>query len=203
MAALLIDMSGLPAWRRKPFQRKVRPVPSPLDLLDVIASSIAALATVGALFAARAAGKEAKRLYQIESTRDEIAAEERDRAQASKVNTWAALRLLQGIFQAFGVVVSISSEEPVYGLKVTVEGFTNSKVSTLACVPPGQYFVESKEIAKGGRTFYWDYAKSVSEIRDPLRPFSASQSKKVIALQFTDSSGREWTRDETGTHARV
>lgn len=178
-------------------------MPFPLDVIDVSASSIAAIATVGALLAAFRAGKAARSLYQIESDRDRIAGEDRDRAQASKVNTWAALRLLQGDVQAFGVVVSNSSDEPVYGVRIDVEGFKAARVSTLACVPPGQYFVESKEIVKSGRTFHWDYAKSVTEIRDPLRPFSASQNKKVLALRFTDSSGREWNRDGSGMLARV
>jgi hypothetical protein len=170
---------------------------------DLIASWIAAIATFGALIAAVAAGLQAKKLYAIESGRDKEAADGRARLQASRINAWACLRLQQGDVQAFGVIVANSSDEPVYNVKVVVDGFTNKNMSTLTCVPPGQYFVENRLIDKGDRRLDWDYAKPTSEFRDPLRPFSASESKKVLSTSFTDSAGQSWKRDLAGGLSRA
>jgi hypothetical protein len=165
---------------------------------DSIASWIAAVATFGALLAAVAAALQAKKLYDIESGRDKEAADSRARLQASRINAWAGLRLQQGDLQAFGVIVANSSDEPVYNVRIVVDGFTNKNMSTLTCVPPGQYFVENRVISKGEKRFHWDYAKPTSEFRDPLRPFSASGSKKVLSTSFTDSAGQSWKRDLDG-----
>ncbi|ROS62644.1 hypothetical protein EDF38_1756 [Frigoribacterium sp. PhB160] len=173
-------------------------VPDTLSVIEVIASSIAAVATVGALLAAVRAVGDAKKLFNIESKRDQTAAEDRERQQASKINAWSALRLLRNDIQGFGVIVSNSSEEPVYDVKVAVGGFRTAHAPTLACVPPGQVFVEQKRVMVEVDTFHWDYAKPVTEFADPLRPFSASQSKRVTGVMFTDSSGRQWRRSETG-----
>jgi len=170
---------------------------------DSIASWIAAVATFGALIAAIAAGLQAKKLYNIESGRDKEAADSRARLQASKINAWAGLRLQRGDLQAFGVIVANSSDEPVYNVKVVVDGFTTMSMSTLTCVPPGQYFVENRSIVKGEKRFQWDYAKPTSEYGDPLRPFSASGSKKVLSMAFTDSAGQSWKRDSAGGLSRV
>jgi hypothetical protein len=174
-----------------------------LDIIDVIASVVAALATVGALLAAGYAVRDAKKLFRIETDRDVTAAEEREGRQASKVNAWSALRLLRKDAQTFGVIVSNSSEEPVYNVKITVGGFRTNHAPTLACVPPGQLFLEQKRFMEEGDTFHWYFAKPVGEFVDPIRPFSASKSKRVTNISFTDSYGRQWSRSETGQLGRT
>jgi hypothetical protein len=160
---------------------------------------LSALATVGALIAAIGAGKQAKRLFQIESSRDEQAQRADRRRQAARISAWAAMRIEVGGKPIYGVVVRNSSDDPVYDVRVACHGFTTERAPQLRCVPPGEYFVANVDIRKpDGKFFRWDYAKPVAEIRDPVRPFTASDNRGIDELSFRDNAGAPWRRAARG-----
>lgn len=167
--------------------------------LGVVFEGISAFATAGALIAAVAAALQAKKLYDIESSRDEQAKAVDRRRHATRISAWAAMQILPGGEPIYGVVVRNSSDDPVYDLAVSCHGFTTDRAPVLRCVPPGEYFIPNKDQRKpDGRFFRWDYAKPVEEIRDPVRPFTASDSRGVDELEFRDNSGRAWRRSSRG-----
>lgn len=165
---------------------------------------ISAIATAGALVAAVAAGVQAKRLYVIESTRDEQTKEAERRHHATQISAWAGMQILPGGEPIFGVVVRNSSDDPAYDVRVFCHGFSTDKTPALRCVPPGVYFVPNSDQRKAdGRIFRWDYMKPVAEIRDPVRPFTASDNRGVDALTFRDNSGVAWHRTARGELTRA
>jgi hypothetical protein len=158
---------------------------------------VSSIATVGALIAAIAAGLQAKRLFQIESARDDQAQQAERRRQASQISAWAAVRIGHGGEPRYGIVVRNSSNDPVYDIRVSCHGFTTGATPELRCIPRGQYFVENIDTtAPDG--IRWDYAKPVKEIRDPVRPFTASDSKGVDQVTFRDNAGLPWRRTALG-----
>ncbi|PZF24687.1 hypothetical protein DEJ05_13020 [Curtobacterium sp. MCLR17_045] len=171
---------------------------------SIFFDGISAFATAGALIAAVAAGVQAKRLYMIESARDEQSKEVARRLHATQISSWAAMQILHGGEPIYGVVVRNSSDDPVYDVRVTCHGFTTEKTPTLRCVPPGEYFVPNRDQRKpNGRFFRWDYVKPVSEIVDPVRPFTASDSRGVDELTFRGNSGVAWSRTARGSLSRT
>lgn len=156
---------------------------------------LSAFATLGALVAAVYAGVQAKKLYAVESARDEQARENDRRRQASQVSAWAAMQIQTGNRLIYGVVVRNSSDDPVYDVQATCHGFTSGRTTILRCVPPGEYFLPN--VLKEGR-FHWDYAKPVEEVRDPVRPFTASDHKGVDVVTFRDNIGVAWQRAARG-----
>ncbi|TCL85308.1 hypothetical protein EDF31_105326 [Curtobacterium sp. PhB142] len=69
----------------------------------------------------------------------------------------------------------------------------------LHCVPPGEYSIANIDQRKSdGRSFPWDFAKPVREICDPVRPFTASEKKRVDEISFRASAGMGWVRTARG-----
>lgn len=69
----------------------------------------------------------------------------------------------------------------------------------LHCVPPGEYSIAYIDQRKSdGRSFPWDFAKPVREICDPVRPFTASEKKRVDEISFRASAGMGWVRTARG-----
>jgi len=170
-----------------------------ISFTGTTADWVAAIATAGALVAAIGAGLQANKLYRIESRRDAVARRARSREQASKVNAWSVIKVNPGVANTFGVVVANSSTDPVYDVSIEVHNYSTTEVPTLACVPPGSYFLEDCKSKGAGRSSNWTYAAAVDECDEPLRPFTASENKKVTSVRFTDSSGRAWKREKNGT----
>ncbi|MGL3198227.1 MULTISPECIES: hypothetical protein [Curtobacterium] len=165
--------------------------------LNEFFEGLSAVATAGALVAAVYAGLQARRLYRIESDRDEEARAAARASQATKVSAWAATRIRTGGRVLFGVVVRNSSDDPVYDVQVTCHGFSSPRVATLQCVPPGEYFVANT--VDEGSSAEWDYPKPVREVvGDPLRPFTISDAKGVDAITFRDNTGAGWHRAARG-----
>lgn len=166
---------------------------------DTFFEGVSAIATAGALAAAVAAGVQAKRLFKIESDRDAKAQRSDEQRQASHVSAWAAVRVGHRGIPSFGVIVRNSSQDPVYDVRVTGHGFSTRGTPQLWCVPPGEYFVENIDVEKpDGRVFHWDFAKTLREVRDPVRPFSASDNVAVDQITFRDNSGVSWKRTAKG-----
>ena len=165
---------------------------------------VSAVATGGALVAAMIAARQAKQLFGIESARDEQAKEVERRSHATRISAWAAMQIRPGGEPIFGVMIRNSSDDPVYDLRAVCHGFTTGKTPSLRCIPPGEYFVPNRDQhTADGRVFRWDYAKPVAEIRDPVRPFTASDKRGVDELTFRDNSGVAWRRTAQGELARA
>lgn len=171
---------------------------------SIFFDGVSAFATAGALIAAVAAGVQAKRLYVIESTRDEQSKEVARRLHATQISSWAAMEVLPSGALVYGVVIRNSSDDPVYDARVTGHGFTTEKTPTLRCVPPGEYFVANKDRRKSdGRLYRWGYMQPLTEIDHPVRPFTASDSRGVDELTFRDNSGVAWSRTARGSLSRI
>lgn len=168
--------------------------------LETIFEGISAVATAGALLAAVAAAVQARALYRIESSRDDRARQAEDRKQAARISAWAAVQLKTGGRQVHGVIVSNSSDDPVYDFQAACHGFTTVSIPALACVPPGQYFVPNEVgRADDAPAPGWSHARPVNEISsDPVRPFTVSDARGVDELYFRDSAGVLWRREASG-----
>jgi hypothetical protein len=164
---------------------------------NLIFDGVSAIATAGALVAAIAAGLQAKRLFKIESARDDQAQQAERRRQAAQISAWAAVRIELGGEPLYGIVVRNSSNDPVYDVRISCHGFTTETTPELWCVPGGQYFVENVDTGDP-HGLQWDYVRPVSEIRDPVRPFTASDSKGVDQVDFRDNAGLSWRRTARG-----
>lgn len=180
--------------------------------MDTFWNAVNAIATSLALVAALGAAWQATKLYRIETERDERSqradrrrddADERDRERekrehASQISAWAAMRILHGGVPVFGIVVRNSSNDPIYDAEATCHGFTTEASPRLHCVPPGEYFVENTPRVTYGKQHAWDYLKPVHEIADPVRPFTASENKRVDSLTFRNNVGTRWRRAARG-----
>lgn len=179
---------------------------------DTTWNAVNAIATSLALVAAIGAAWQATKLYRIETERDERSqradqrrdeADERNREaerqqHASQISAWAAMQIHVGGLPTFGIVVRNSSNDPVYDVEAMCHGFTTASSPKLRCVPPGEYFVANTPRMTRGRQYEWDYLKPVSEIKDPVRPFTASDNKRVDGLTFRDNVGAQWQRAARG-----
>ena len=164
--------------------------------LSTFFEGLSAVATSGALIAAVYAGVQAKRLYRIESARDEQARDAGRKRQATQVSAWAATRIRTAGRIVFGVVIRNSSDDPVYDVQVECHGFSSSPVASLQCVPPGEFFVANT--VQEDAAAEWDYPKPLSEINDPMRPFTISDARGVDAITFRDNTGAGWHRAARG-----
>lgn len=164
--------------------------------LNTFFEGLGSVATAGALIAAVYAGLQARRLYRIESGRDEQARDAERKRQASQVSAWAATRIKTRERVIFGVVIRNSSDDPVYDVQVECHGFTTPRVPTLQCVPPGEFFVANA--VEDDSKAEWDYPKPLREIRDPMRPFTISDARGVDTTIFRDNTGAGWHRAARG-----
>ena len=164
--------------------------------LSTFFEGLSAVATSGALIAAVYAGLQAKRLYRIESARDEQARDAERKRQATQVSAWAATRIRTAGRVVFGVVIRNSSDDPVYDVQVECHGFSSSQVASLQCVPPGEFFVANT--VQDDATAEWDFPKPLGEINDPMRPFTISDARGVDAITFRDNTGVGWHRAARG-----
>jgi len=165
--------------------------------LNTFFEGLSAVATACAFLAALYAGYQAQRLFRIELKRDEQAREAERKRQASQVSAWAATRIKTGGRIGFGVVLRNSSDDPVYDVQVECHGFTSSRVPTLQCLPPGEFFVANT--VEEDAAAEWDYPKPIREVAgDPLRPFTISDARGVDAIIFRDNTGAGWHRAARG-----
>lgn len=153
-----------------------------------------ALAAFGALAAAVWAALTTRRLYRIESERDQIAEIARRREQASRVSAWAAVRWDETGSRRDGIVIQNESTSPVFDVKIESEHHSEESYPlTLTVLPPGTYFA-----AKTSTKYHWEFPDAVSQLEGVIRPIMKKPQWKVISLAFADASGDEWARTERG-----
>ena len=140
-------------------------------------SWIEALATVAAVAAALFAGYYAKRLNDIEDKRDVERFRADWRRQAEQVSAWMGLRFSQ-LDLPIGKAVWIRSvsDQPVYA------------VASWMIYPNRRVRVDHPELVLAPGAPNSDIVIDAPKTQDPLG----------VAVQFRDSAGRWWRRDETG-----
>ena len=165
----------------------------PLSLFGSLSEIVTALTAIGALIAAIVGGRQAKRLFQIESARDAEAARRTAQEQASKVFAWVASRI--GETTTYGVVIVNSSEQAIYDVELQVLGSGGVPRPTirLTTLPPGSYYLGERHDSYG-----WDFAAHLRSFEDEIRPVTKSKSRCVRTLHFRDSSNALWQRGADG-----
>jgi arabinogalactan oligomer / maltooligosaccharide transport system substrate-binding protein len=165
------------------------PASSAADWGDV-PTWLSSIATILAVGFAAAAGVVARRVYRIESERDQVRAEERQqldaflrRTQAALVSAWWGWRAGGDDDRAgrWGAFVRNASETPVYQASLTMLDIHDPDVSErfdLPIVPPGTepVFHASGLLVQDGQR--------VADYR--------------VEVAFTDSAGVRWIRDQQG-----
>jgi hypothetical protein len=170
---------------------------------------ISAIATLGALAAAWIAGATAKRLYVVESERDKVAAEEREREDAELVHAWTAAVHGEGLRSRYGLIISNRSTSPVFDVKIESNtGIEDNGVHRaawpvkLAMLPPGEYFAPTVPYPdKGSRDE--GIPEPTSQLDGTIRPIMKKHDWVVTRIGFTDAAGRHWHRDRTGVLTRA
>ncbi len=153
---------------------------------------VTAIAAVLALAAAVWAGITSRRLVDVESGRDEVAARRRAREQARQVSAWCVV--CPDAPLPVGLLVQNSSTAPVF--QMTVES-TDAQGQHrpplhLTIVPPGDYVVTADE------QFHWTFPED-ARTQGHVRPVTKKDTWMVQSLTFVDSSGVRWHRDQHGT----
>lgn len=168
-------------------------------IMSTVAEWISALATVGALVAATVAGRSAKRLYDIESERDRVAAASREAAAARLMNAWTAIHapdVSKPKIGRHGLVVSNAGEGAVFDVTVCSDDHTGKAQHPmhLHVLPPGEYFVlrETQHL--------WGYPAPARAQVGMIRPISNRKEWRVTSIAFMDSAGLRWRRDASGLH---
>ncbi|TYB94055.1 hypothetical protein FXF53_27415 [Micromonospora sp. WP24] len=156
---------------------------------------VGAVASLGALTAATVAARVAKRVYQIESERDQQAEADRRereleamRAQASRVSAWwdTAYRVDDaGQRYSLGraALVRNASELPVHSVRVFFHapleggGYEHFGPAIKAVVPPGSVPID---------------------VYPPVGLSSVESADVVVEIEFIDAGGLQWKRDTGG-----
>ena len=130
--------------------------------------------------------------YQLLSDRKRRAAEEdrMSKAQARKISAWTATAVTAP--RAYGLVVSNRSDSTFHNVEVTgiLHGvdFTANPVR-FTVLPPGDYFVEQEKNV-------WKFPAHVDEREGCLRPYTQTDSYRVLGLDFTDNLNQRWSANE-------
>ena len=152
---------------------------------------IGAVATVGALAGAAVAAGIAYRLYRIESTRDQEAANERRRAQATRISGWYGLTTYREDLprsksrQFWKATVRNASDLPVYDVRIEFR-----KTVTRDGAPPEGAVPGHKDIP------VLPPGTEQLDGPDDGRDYS-------VALRYRDAAGVVWYRDAQGLLAEV
>jgi hypothetical protein len=143
--------------------------------IDAAANLFSAVGTVGALAVALV-------LLRQEQQREALRSEEQRRSQAVKVSAWLeALRSAHGGQDLFFHVHN-ASEMPIFevSLPTPVPDEDETEAVFIGLVPPGQTIQRPA----------------------PKDWLSAYFSPEPVQIEFLDSSGQQWTRDEQGALTR-
>jgi hypothetical protein len=175
----------------------MRPQLASVDVWGDIPTWVSAVATLIALVFAALAAVAAHRVYRIESERDKLALEERQkqadfqrRAQAALVSAWWGRQNdLVGEGHRWGAFVRNASETPIYQNRVWVTNLDqpdHSDSFTLDVLPPT---AEPRFYASDASGLGHDGDLEALEIR--------------VEMTFTDSGGIRWIRDRQGQLSEV
>ena len=158
---------------------------------------ISAFAAVGALVAATGAALQAKSLFQVESARDQAAAQNRKRTQARAISAWVAAEIDADDREcSYGMVISNSSSEMIFDVRVEITGKAGEPLSpaTFTVLPPGDYY-----LAETAEKWVWSYPSEIGSFENEIRPITKSKRRRITSLAFRDSDDVRWRRFESGT----
>ena len=140
------------------------------EWIPVAAEVLSAVGTVGAF----ATGFV---LLRQEHQREELRAEDERRQQAIKVSAWVETHATAYGARELLFHVHNASEMPIYEVSLpTPDEDTTHEAEFIGLVPPGQT-VQRPAPREWLKTYY---------------------SPEPVEIEFLDSSGRQWTRDEQG-----
>ena len=139
------------------------------DWASVVVDAVAAIGTLGAF----AVGFV---LFRREHRREEARAEDQRRSQAVKVSAWVeAQRTAQGGREVLFLVHN-ASDMPIYEVSLPTPDEGDGEAEFIGLVPPGQT-IQRPAPREWLATYY---------------------APEPVEIEFLDSSGRQWTRNEQG-----
>lgn len=141
----------------------------PSEWIIVIVDALSAVGTVGAF----AVGFV---LLRKEHRREEARAQEERRLQAIKVSAWVEAQATAYGGRELLFHVHNASEMPIYEVSLPMPEEGTHEAEFIGLVPPGQT-VQRPAPREWLKTYY---------------------SPEPVEIEFLDSSGRQWTRDEQG-----
>ncbi len=142
------------------------------DWASVVVDGLAAIGTLGAF----AVGFV---LFRREHRREEARTEDDRRSQAVKVSAWVeSQRTPQGGQQVLFFVHN-ASDMPIYEVSLPTPDEDDNEADFIGLVPPGQT-IQRPAPREWLATYY---------------------SPEPVEIEFLDSSGRQWTRNEQGSIA--
>ncbi|MDR6321984.1 hypothetical protein [Actinoplanes couchii] len=145
------------------------------DALGAIADSFSAVGTIGAFLVGF-------RLLRREHRREADRAEEERRAQAERISAWIELINKRDGTRDLTFHIHNASPMPIYEVELPLpaRGDEEPHVEFVGLVPPGQ------TIQRPAPTEW---------LRTYVEP-------EPVQIEFLDSAGRRWSRDEQGTLSR-
>jgi hypothetical protein len=142
---------------------------SAADWISVLINAVSAIGTLGAF----AVGFV---LFRREHRREEARAEDQRRSQAVKVSAWVeAQRTPQGGQQVLFLVHN-ASDMPIYEVSLPTPEDGDDEAEFIGLVPPGQTIQRPA----------------------PREWLSTYYAPEPVEIEYLDSSGRQWTRNEQG-----
>lgn len=139
------------------------------DWASVVVDGVAAVGTVGAFTVGFV-------LLRREHRREEARAEDECRSQANKVSAWVeAQRTAQGGREVLFFVHN-ASDRPIYEVSLPTPDEGDDEAEFIGLVPPGQT-IQRPAPREWLATYY---------------------APEPVEIEFVDSSGRKWTRNEQG-----
>jgi hypothetical protein len=145
------------------------------DWLNTAANVFQSVGTVGAFVTGFV-------LLRREHKREAERSEDERRAQAASVSAWVELSRRSNGEQVLNLLVHNASDMPIYEVELPLPAPAGSEAGTefIGLVPPGQTVSRPAP-----REWIQSYAEP-----EPLE------------IEFLDSAGRQWRRDEQGTLVR-
>ena len=146
------------------------------DGLGVFADVFSAVGTVGAFLVGFL-------LLRREHRREADRAEDERRAQAARISAWIELTLKPEGGRELAFLIHNASGMPIYEVELPLPARGDEEPATefVGLVPPGQTIRRPAPVA-------W--------LRSYVEP-------EPIQIEFLDSAGRRWSRDEQGTLSRA
>ena len=139
------------------------------DWASVVVDAVAAIGTLGAFAVVFV-------LFRREHRREEVRAEDQRRSQAVKVSAWVeAQRTAQGGREVLFFVHN-ASDMPIYEVSLPTPDEGDNEAEFIGLVPPGQT-IQRPAPREWLATYY---------------------APEPVEIEFSDSSGRQWTRNEQG-----
>ncbi|PPI54283.1 hypothetical protein [Rathayibacter toxicus] len=157
---------------------------------------LSAVATIGALVAASWAAVVSRRLFGIESRRDDVATHRERQEQATRIAAWCVRRDIGDEHGRRGLAVRNVSDSPVFDLEVRSTYSTGKEQKpvelrplTLAVLPPGDF------VTFGHGQYGWNFPVERSTVTELLSPITKNPGWRVIEITFTDAHGIRWRRE--------